>query len=153
MFGALGRKLKRAKRLYDTQGIEGVIRRLRSGRNYPGYLHTMPEEFMRADMEGRFSYLAESQWNWGGKGETVSGPGSTLEYTKQYRVDLIALIREFGFRSFFDAPCGDFNWMSHVVSELTTIDYTGGDIVKGLVERNREKNPGVRFVRFDIAKD
>jgi hypothetical protein len=58
--------------------------------------------------------------------ESVSGPGSTLEYT--VRDALPTVLDTYSIKTIFDAPCGDFNWMKYVVKG-TNIKYTGGDIV------------------------
>lgn len=87
--------------------------------------------------------------------ESVSGPGSTLEYTKNLRKELILLFNEFNIKSVFDAPCGDFNWMQHVIKN-TDISYIGGDIVPELIEKlnfqyKKEKN--LSFIHIDLIKD
>jgi hypothetical protein len=91
-----------------------------------GYLDSLPQEFLQADAEGRFSYLAETS-HWDANRESVGGHGSTIEKTQQYRLELSDLIRNRSLRSMFDAPCGDYNWMRLVVAE-TSIGYIGGDI-------------------------
>src|SRR5271163_1998520 len=44
--------------------------------------------------------------------ESRSGPGSTLASTTSLRRDLAMLLVKMDVKTFFDAPCGDFNWMS-----------------------------------------
>jgi hypothetical protein len=70
--------------------------------------------------------------------ESVSGSGSTLIATEGLRQSLPTLLQEFAIRSVFDAPCGDFNWMQHVVRE-SNVRYRGADIVPHLIEKNIEK--------------
>src|ERR1700758_3448541 len=60
--------------------------------------------------------------------ESVSGSGSTLKYTRNLREQLPLIVADFGIKSIFDGPCGDFNWMQHVLPNLK-VDYVGGDIV------------------------
>lgn len=86
--------------------------------------------------------------------ESVSGPGSTLAYTAGLRRQLQAVIARQAVRTFFDAPCGDFNWMRLVVA-ANPIDYLGGDIVAALVAANQAAHGGdrTRFIRFDITRD
>ncbi|MCR4415004.1 MAG: class I SAM-dependent methyltransferase [Thermoguttaceae bacterium] len=84
--------------------------------------------------------------------ESVSGLGSGLDQTIVIRRELPALVREFGWRSMLDLPCGDFHWMSHVELDL---DYLGADIVDDLIQRNQARyaGPGRRFVRLDLLAD
>src|SRR2546421_6622590 len=85
--------------------------------------------------------------------ESVSGRGSTLARTRVVREALPVLLEGVGTRSLFDAACGDFNWMRHV--ELRGVEYTGADVVPGLVGRNREMygGEGRAFVVLDITRD
>ncbi len=90
---------------------------------------------------------------WGSR-ESKSGWGSELSYTVNLRRELPELIRDYGVIRLLDAPCGDFNWMQHVVPDLD-IEYIGGDIVKALVRRNQRKfgAPGTVFRHMDITSD
>jgi hypothetical protein len=84
------------------------------------------------------------------KGESISGPGSSLAYTQNLRAQLPTLLAQFSIRSIYDAPCGDFNWMSTVDLETPQIDYRGADIVRAVIESNRGRFTGPRR-RFDVA--
>lgn len=97
-----------------------------------------------------FSSYARSN-KWGDKA-SVSGKGSNLESTAQLRELLPPLLRELGAHSIVDVPCGDFFWMAHV--DLSGITYLGGDIVPGLIEKNRAKHQrdGVTFEVIDLIK-
>lgn len=44
-----------------------------------------------------------------GKGESRSGPGSSMQYTANLRAQLPVFLRRFKVRRFFDAPCGDLH--------------------------------------------
>lgn len=88
--------------------------------------------------------------------ESVSGNGSTLDYTRNLRKELPKLFDTFGIRTVFDAPCGDLNWMSRVLTECPQIDYTGGDIVQPLMDSlntTYADRANVRFVKIDIIND
>lgn len=88
--------------------------------------------------------------------ESLSGDGSTLEYTKNLRDKLPELFKQFNIKSVLDAPCGDLNWMQKVLEQCPDIVYTGGDIVKFLVDNHNTKfkdNPNVKFVNLDITVD
>jgi hypothetical protein len=95
------------------------------------------------------SHAASNYWL---NAESVSGDGSTLDYTHNLRHELAKFLRGFQVASMFDAPCGDFNWM-RAVDFPEGFAYTGGDIVGSLAEANRARYPGSSFVRFDIAAD
>ena len=84
--------------------------------------------------------------------ESRSGKGSDLSQTRDLIETLPAFLREHGVRRFLDVPCGDFNWMQH--ADLSGIDYTGGDIVPGLIEANKRfARDDVRFMVLDLIED
>ena len=85
--------------------------------------------------------------------ESVSGDGSTLEYTANLREKLPELFRQFEIKSILDAPCGDYNWFRHVTRG--GVDYVGGDIVSELIDRNNEKfqDEHTRFIKLDIINE
>jgi hypothetical protein len=66
--------------------------------------------------------------------ESRSGEGSSLFQTRIIREELPRLLSDLGVRHLLDVPCGDWNWMRHV--DLGDIQYTGGDIVQAIVNRN-----------------
>lgn len=86
--------------------------------------------------------------------ESVSGSGSTLKFTKNIREALPRVIDQYDIHSIFDAPCGDFNWMKHV---LKTVDirYIGGDIVEDLIKRNNKAfvTENIEFVSIDLISE
>lgn len=73
----------------------------------------------------------------GGLPETKCGGGSTLEATKNIRAHLPGLLRHYGVKSLFDAPCGDCNWIER--TDLGGIEYFGRDFDAGHVERARAR--------------
>ena len=80
------------------------------------------------DLETVFQRIAEiNHW---GNAESLSGDGSTLEYTYNLRHELAKFLRAFGIESMCDAPCGDFNWM-RAVDFPENFAYIGGEIVPG----------------------
>ena len=83
---------------------------------------------------------------------TVCGAGSTLAYTKNLREKLKPLLVKYNIKSMFDAPCGDYYWMS-TVNVQEVVSYIGGDIVEFLIEENKQKYPSVEFIPFDLTKD
>ena len=70
--------------------------------------------------------------------ETVSGAGSTLQYTERLRQSLPGLLAELGVHTLLDLPCGDLHWMSRI--ELPIERYIGGDIVPERVDLASEQN-------------
>ena len=85
--------------------------------------------------------------------ESLSGSGSTLEQTGELRSQLPGLLNELGVRSVLDAPCGDFNWMQHIVTGIEC--YTGVDVVPDIIEANQRKYgcPTRQFRIADICQD
>ena len=107
---------------------------------------------LRGSSEDVFTRIYQRKL-WRGK-ESRSGRGSELSYTKNLRRELPGLVKQYEVARFLDAPCGDFNWMQHVVPGLG-VEYVGGDIVKDLVERNQRKfgGPDVSFRHMDVTCD
>jgi len=93
----------------------------------------------------RFIYYYEK--NIWGNDESVSGRGSTLEYTKNLRESLDKLFIDYNIKSITDAPCGDFNWLKLV--NLDNILYKGCDIVPHLIKKNQELY-GANNIDFSI---
>jgi SAM-dependent methyltransferase len=87
--------------------------------------------------------------------ETRSGEGSTLSYTERLRKELPALFKQFDISSVLDAPCGDFNWMRVFMQDHPEIQYTGGDIVRPMIEKlqSTDTRDNQRFVHLDITQD
>ena len=101
--------------------------------------------------EEKFTFVFKN--NYWGADESVSGPGSTLKYTENLRKELPNLFKKFSIRKVFDAPCGDFNWASQLLSTLD-IEWVGGDIVKPLIDslNKKYKSEKVSFIYFDLTK-
>lgn len=104
--------------------------------------------FSSTSREEVFKWIHETN-KWGSP-ESVSGKGSELDQTVAIRRQLPELIDELKVDSILDIPCGDLNWLEHV--DLP-VDYTGADIVTELIERNRQRYPGLRFLVLDACKD
>ena len=84
---------------------------------------------------------------------SVSGTGSAPDQTGAIVRALPVLLRELGVSTLLDIPCGDFHWMRAV--DLNGINYVGGDIVPGLVQRNDEAygRRGLAFRHLDLITD
>ena len=95
-----------------------------------------------------------------GESESLSGHGSSLQSTQAIRDELQRLLDERHPKVFFDAPCGDFNWIRTLRFPEDCI-YIGGDIVASVIAGNRQSYargtadlPGSRvFEVFDLTKD
>ncbi len=107
---------------------------------------------LRGSREEVFSRIYRRN-SWGSR-ESRSGQGSEVHYTENLRLELPNLIEAFRVAHVLDAPCGDFNWMRHVISGLN-VNYVGGDIVKALVRRNNEiyGSETISFRHMDITRD
>ena len=110
------------------------------------------------DEEARRSHAFEviyAQKGWGvdEQGRASSGAGSTMEFTRLYRVFLQDFLAAHGIRSVVDAGCGD--WQFSRAIDWKGIDYLGVDIVPSLIDENRRTYaaPGVRFAVADIVRD
>jgi len=92
--------------------------------------------------------------NSSGDPESLSGPGSTIEYTSNLRRELPDLMKRLGVHRLLDAPCGDFNWFRLIRPDLS-LQYIGGEIVADLVARNNAQYGDDRtsFVHLDITRD
>jgi glycosyltransferase involved in cell wall biosynthesis len=100
--------------------------------------------------EERFAYIYETgKW---GTAESRSGVDSSRQATDRLRAELINLLEDEDVETIFDAGCGDFNWMREIRRNW---DYTGGDIVPGLIEELNISfgSKDCRFVVFDIVED
>jgi hypothetical protein len=104
------------------------------------------------DLKGVFESIAITN-KWGSE-ESRSGAGSTLLYTYNLRHELENVVSRFEVTAFFDAPCGDFNWMK-AVSFPEGMKYIGGDIVSSLIRANNLSHASAsrEFIEFDITKD
>lgn len=88
----------------------------------------------------------------GGK-DSASGPGSDLYQTKLIIKELPRLFKELNISTILDIPCGDFHWMNCV--DLSGVEYSGADIVKELIQHNREKyeRRNIKFQHLNIIDD
>lgn len=101
------------------------------------------------EMDVFTSYFKNNAWS---DAESLSGPGSTIHSTKYVRRELPILFNDLQIKSILDLPCGDFNWFSQI--PLGDMQYTGGDIVIDLIQKNKLKfaNAGVKFEVLDITQ-
>jgi len=99
--------------------------------------------------------LAYTERHWGTdkEGKGISGLGSTLEFTKLYRVFLQDFLAVHAIRSVVDAGCGA--WEFSQAMNWTGIDYLGLDIVAPVIEANQRRfgAANIRFAVADIVRD
>lgn len=98
-----------------------------------------------------FTHIYETK-GWGNH-ESVSGPGSTLEQTREIRARIPDILNRLGIKSLLDLPCGDFHWMSKV--EFNGVHYYGADIVPAMIQCNIGKygSDDRTFYVIDLLKD
>ena len=118
---------------------------------YKNFTETKKQIFNQNSLKNRFSYIYSS--NFWPSSESVSGPGSELDNTVNIRAEIIKLINKYNFKKILDAPCGDFNWIKHIIKK--DIDYIGGDIVPDLISNNIKKfsTDNIKFLELDIIND
>jgi hypothetical protein len=150
---SIGGAVRTLVRLFRRDGAAAAIDKI--GRFL---LWQIPSQFRRrrllrmATPEERFTYIYRTNfWN---ADQSVSGPAASLENTAELRAQLPGLFDRYGIRTLFDAPCGDFYWMRHLLA-AHPIDYLGADIVRTMVERNQQSfaSDRVGFVHLDITRD
>eukprot|EP00747_Dinoflagellata_sp_TGD_P019992 gnl/TRDRNA2_/TRDRNA2_127531_c1_seq1.p1 gnl/TRDRNA2_/TRDRNA2_127531_c1~~gnl/TRDRNA2_/TRDRNA2_127531_c1_seq1.p1 ORF type:complete len:192 (-),score=31.59 gnl/TRDRNA2_/TRDRNA2_127531_c1_seq1:39-575(-) len=65
---------------------------------------------------------------------------------------LDAAVDAFGIKSMLDAACGDADWIArHFLSRRPELAYTGADIVKHVIEQNKQSYPSLRFIVADLG--
>ena len=107
--------------------------------------------FTIKSVEERFNQIYSA--NYWFDNESRSGTGSSLRSTENIRFHLPKILEKFNIKKLFDAPCGDFNWMSQVLKSVE-IDYLGSDIVKDLIVSNKKyENDKIKFSKLDIIVD
>jgi hypothetical protein len=138
--------LRRLWRLIRREGIRAAFRK-----GWPYLNRRIVDEFRLRNLartgttEERFTKIYK--WNFWRAAESVSGPGSSLNDTETLRKQLPVIFRQFDIKSVVDAPCGDFRWMQLVVKD-NDITYTGGDIVKPMIEKNQATFGSDLFASF-----
>lgn len=114
-------------------------------------VQSLPVENTLKSKELFEKYYHDNFW---GNQESVSGAGSTIEYTENIRKEIPNLLKQYNINRFLDAPCGDFNWFQKI--DLSNdLKYIGGDIVYDLVSQNQLKygSQNRKFIYLDITTD
>jgi SAM-dependent methyltransferase len=110
---------------------------------------------MDPSLQRKFHNILHDPRHWKQSPETVSGRGSSLEMTAMLRAALPSLYERLQIKSVLDLPCGDFNWMQQVLSNLGEKgpSYIGADIVQDIVTWNRQRFPDIDFRVLDLCTD
>jgi hypothetical protein len=143
-------------KLNATLRSNGMVETLKIIMKYPFHLWKIKnfEKLLgtMSNPEDKFTWIYRN--NYWGIDESLSGPGSTLEYTENLRLELPKLLKDFNISSILDLPCGDFNWMKILMPTLN-VNYIGGDIVQDLVDSNNSnyKNDSIEFIKLNLTKD
>jgi len=87
-----------------------------------------------------------------GNSESVSGSGSTKQWTESIRSSIANLTQRYAIKSVLDSPCGDFNWMK-LVDYPAGLQYLGQDIVRPMITHLRKTyaNNMYDFIFNDMA--
>lgn len=67
---------------------------------------------------------------WDGEG---SGPGSTEEFTREFRLRFQALLENLNIKSVFDLGCGDWQWQQYL--NWNGVRYKGWDVSESAVHK------------------
>ena len=128
------------------------MRKIRS--DFSRAIGRLTTRFRTSSRSQRATFTAIARTNAWGSAESVSGPGSTQARGADFREELITLLDSWKFQSIVDAPCGDFNWMRHVLAGRDLV-YTGIDIVEELITGNvrEHSSPNRRFLCLDLTRD
>jgi hypothetical protein len=116
------------------------------------YKHFTKNVLVSKSIEDRFTWIYKNN-HWEDE-ESISGKGSTLQYTENLRKQIPTLLSSFSISKIFDAPCGDFNWMAHLLPTIN-VEYIGGDIVRPLIDEHNKKYKNSRreFIHINLIED
>jgi len=91
-------------------------------------------------------------WNGGNDNIPLSGPGSSLQNTKECSILLNDFIYKNSCKSVLDLGCGDLTWMSKTnFFNDTKITYNGVDVVEFLIEKHKFGFPDKNFYCEDLT--
>jgi len=96
---------------------------------------------------------AEGKWGKDVAGKGVSGSGSTVTITREYRAYVEDFIRTHQVRSVVDAGCGDWGFSSAI--DWGDASYLGVDIASDVIAatRNKHQKGNIRFEVGDITEE
>lgn len=92
-------------------------------------------------------------WNNNNSNIPLSGPGSSLENTREITALLEDFIYKYNCNSILDLGCGDLSWMRKTKFFLDdNINYTGVDVVDSLIDIHNTNYPNRTFLCEDITE-
>ncbi len=104
------------------------------------------------NMENTFNKIYETkQW-----GNTLSGPGSTLNSASNIIPYIINIIKTKNIKKIVDGSCGDCNWIMEVLKHFPNIKCIGNDVSSYIIEKNKQKfkdNKNYTFVTKNAIND
>lgn len=97
------------------------------------------------------SVYTNAVWDRNEEGLGTSGPGSTLKTAQPYMEFLQKFLASNNIQSVADIGCGDWTFSKHV--HWGDIQYTGYDVVKDVIEKNKIKfaKPTITFIHGDAV--
>ena len=99
------------------------------------------------DIQNKFTEIyAKDLWHGG------SGPGSSIEFTKEYIKVLLELINKKEIKNCIDYGCGDWQFSKTIPWNRYVDTYTGVDIVDNLIKEHKS-NYESENVKFTYLKD
>src|SRR5262245_3121367 len=113
------------------------------------YQKARSEMQARRGLKDKFAYIFET--NLWGADASRSGLGSSVDATLAVRRVLEQVCVDYESETLLDLPCGDVSWMH--LAKLRIREYIGGDIVRGIVEQNRNRAELQQLsykVRFEV---
>jgi hypothetical protein len=129
-------------------GLNGLVRLWRVR-----VKHSNENHMFLPRLADRFSYIYKNGiWQIQGDATPGSGPGSSLEATRDVCAKLAALLDDLQVNTLLDLGCGDFTWMSKIGLSQS---YIGADIVASVIENNQRLygNESRRFIQLDATCD
>ncbi len=93
-------------------------------------------------------------WGKTSSGQKYFSGGGTNEFNiKKYKSVLLDFIKDNNIQSIFEIGCGDFSIMKPILHQ-TKVNYTGSDIVKGLIDHLSENygGPNTQFIHLNAIK-
>lgn len=105
------------------------------------------------DLRQQFNYIYQfGVWNNNIKEIPLSGPGSSIESTRDFRDFLDRFCLDNNVDSIVDLGCGDMTWMP-MTRVFNDTKYTGIDIVDSVIQNHKVKYPCQNFICLDIIND
>jgi SAM-dependent methyltransferase len=96
---------------------------------------------------------ASGKWDRDRSGKGTSGPGSTVEITREYRAYVESFMKSHDVKSVVDAGCGDWSFAS--VMDWNGASYLGIDISSDVIKEVRQKyeKGNIKFEVGDVTED